>query len=136
MVVLIFLLPVIRIIHLSVSPYTLSLPQTDSGYNLGWTSGWGIKDCAEYLIDRSHSANVIVGTEGYFGTLPDGLQIYTNQIPQLTVFGVGIDITEIPDKLIDAYQHGDEVYLLFNASRLKLNSSELSKLTLIRSFQT
>lgn len=134
LVVLIFLLPVIRIIHLSVSPYTLSLPQTDSGYNLGWTSGWGIKDCAEYLIDRSHSANVIVGTEGYFGTLPDGLQIYTNQIPQLTVFGVGIDITEIPDKLIDAYQHGDEVYLLFNASRLKLNSSELSKLTLIRSF--
>lgn len=134
LVVLIFLLPVIRIIHLSVSPYTLSLPQTDSGYNLGWTSGWGIKDCAEYLIDRSHSANVIVGTEGYFGTLPDGLQIYTNQIPQLTVFGVGIDITEIPDKLIDAYQHGDEVYLLFNASRLKLNNSELSKLTLIRSF--
>ena len=134
LVILIFLLPAIRIIHLSVSPYTISLPQTDSGYNLGWTSGWGIKDCAEYLIDRSHSANVIVGTEGYFGTLPDGLQIYTNQIPQLTVFGVGIDITEIPDKLVDAYQHGDEVYLLFNASRLKLNSSELSKLTLIRSF--
>ena len=134
LVILIFLLPLIRIIHLSVSPYTLSLPQTDSGYNLGWTSGWGIKDCAEYLIDRSHSANIIVGTEGYFGTLPDGLQIYTNQIPQLTVFGVGIDITEIPDKLVDAYQHGDEVYLLFNASRLKLNSSELSKLTLIRSF--
>ncbi len=134
LVILIFLLPVIRIIHLSVSPYTLSLPQTDSGYNLGWTSGWGIKDCAEYLIDRSHSANIIVGTEGYFGTLPDGLQIYTNQIPQLTVFGVGIDITEIPDKLVDAYQYGDEVYLLFNASRLKLNSSELSKLTLIRSF--
>lgn len=134
LVILIFLLPAIRIIHLSVSPYTISLPQTDSGYNLGWTSGWGIKDCAKYLIDRSHSVNVIVGTEGYFGTLPDGLQIYTNQIPQLTVFGVGIDITEIPDKLVDAYQHGDEVYLLFNASRLKLNSSELSKLTLIRSF--
>lgn len=134
LVILIFILPLIRLIHLSSSPYTVSLPQTDSGYNISWTSGWGIKESASYLINRSHFANVIVGTEGYFGTLPDGLQIYTNQIPQLTILGIGIDITEIPANLVDAYQHGDEVYLLFNASRLKLNTSEQSKVTLVRSF--
>ncbi len=123
-----------KIYQISYFPQNLKLPSTESGYINDWTSGWGIKDSADYLISRSHSANVIVGTEGYFGTLPDGLQIYTNQIPHLTVFGVGIDITEIPAKLIDAKNHGDEVYLLFNSSRLKLSSTDIDKLSLVKSF--
>lgn len=131
---LIFLLPFLRILHLSVSPYSVILPQTDSGYNLSWTSGWGIKDASAYLIDRARFANVIVGTEGYFGTLPDGLQIYGNQVPKLTIFGVGLDLTEIPLKLIDAKNHGDEVYLLFNQSRLKLPDSLLTDLILVRKY--
>jgi hypothetical protein len=111
----------------------LKLPSTDTGYIVDWTSGWGIKETSEYLISRSKEVNVIVGTEGAFGSLPDGLQIYTNQLPQLTVFGVGINIEKIPEKLIDAKNYGDEVYLLFNASRLKLNSSDISTLTLVKS---
>lgn len=124
-----------RLYQISFYPQNLKLPSTETGYISGWTSGWGIKDDANYLIARAKVANVIVGTEGYFGTLPDGLQIYTNQVPQLTVFGVGIDITEIPAKLIDAKNHGDEVYLLFNSSRLKLPSVDISKLTLIKNIQ-
>ena len=131
---LIFIPNIWRIYQISFYPQNLTLPSTETGYITGWTSGWGIKETAEYLISRSKTANVIVGTEGAFGTLPDGLQIYTNQVPQLTVFGVGIDITEIPAKLIDARNHGDEVYLLFNASRLKLTSIEMSKLTLINRY--
>lgn len=122
-----------RIYQISFYPQNLKLPSTETGYITGWTSGWGIKDTASFLITRSLEANVIVGTEGSFGTLPDGLQIYANQISHLTIFGVGIDITEIPPKLIDAKNFGDEVYLLFNSSRLKLSSSDISKLTLIKS---
>ncbi len=122
-----------RIYQISFKPYNLKLPPTETGYIVNWTSGWGIKDVSEYLISRSKEVNVIVGTEGYFGTLPDGLQIYTNQLPQLTVFGVGINIEKIPEKLIDAKNYGDEVYLLFNASRLKLSSADINTLTLVKS---
>ncbi|MDD3998551.1 MAG: glycosyltransferase family 39 protein [Candidatus Shapirobacteria bacterium] len=122
-----------HIYQISFYPYNLKLPSTDTGYIVDWTSGWGIKEASEYLISRSKEANVIVGTEGAFGTLPDGLQIYTNDIPQLTVFGVGINIEQIPDKLIDAKNFGDEVYLLFNSSRLKLSSADISTLTLVKS---
>lgn len=118
----------------STQPFEIRLPSTETGYISSWTSGWGIKSAGLYLIDRSKNANVIVGTEGYFGTLPDGLQIYTDSLPQLTIFGVGLDITEIPPKLIDARQHGDEVYLLFNQSRLKLTKSAQEKTSLIRSY--
>ena len=122
-----------QIYQISFHPYNLKLPSTDTGYIVDWTSGWGIKEVSQYLISRSREVNVIVGTEGAFGTLPDGLQIYTNNVSQLTVFGVGINIEKIPDKLIDAKNYGYEVYLLFNASRLKLNSSDISTLTLVMS---
>ncbi|MBI2465018.1 glycosyltransferase family 39 protein [Candidatus Shapirobacteria bacterium] len=120
--------------NMSTNPFIVKLYSTESGYVSSWTSGWGIQEASTYLISRSHSANVIVGTEGYFGTLPDGLQIYTNQIPQLTVFGVGLDLTSVPEKLIDARNHGDEVYMLFNRSRLKLTPSDSSLLTKVSSY--
>lgn len=119
---------------ISITPMTKSLPSVEQGYISDWTSGWGIKDASVYLIERSKVANVIVGTEGYFGTLPDGLQIYTNQIPQLTVFGVGLGFTTIPTKLIDAKNHGDEVYILMNKSRLSLVPDELKKVQIIKEY--
>lgn len=122
------------IYRISYHPFTVNLPSTETGYISDWTSGWGIKSASQYLINRSQYANIIVGTEGYFGTLPDGLQIYTDSLKQLTVFGVGIDLTQIPEKLINARNYGDEVYLLINQSRLKLTSSEQSKVSLIESY--
>lgn len=122
------------IIKISLTPMQISLPSTESGYLNDWTSGWGIKDSADYLKQKALTRNVIVGTEGYFGTLPDGLQIYTNQVSQITVFGVGLGFDTIPPKLVDAKNHGDDVYLLINRSRLELNPSELYKITIVKSY--
>ena len=114
--------------RLSYDPFNLRLLPIDSGYLQDWTSGWGIKPIAQYLIERSKSANVIVGTEGHFGTLPQGLQIYTDRVDRLTVIGVGLGFTSLPQSLINAKNFGDEVYLLINQSRLFLNSVDLSKI--------
>jgi hypothetical protein len=133
-VIVVFSLNIYWIYRISYLPFYTSLPSTEAGYLSDWTSGWGIKDFADFLINRSKDANVIVGTEGYFGTLPDGLQIYTDGIKHLTVFGVGIDLNIVPVKLIDARNHGDEVYLLMNRSRLKLPPNESDKLILIKSY--
>jgi len=119
---------------LSQQPFKVRLYNTESGYTTSWTSGWGIREASSYLINRSKTANVIVGTEGYFGTLPDGLQIYTNNIPRLTVFGVGLDLSTIPEKLINARNYGDEVYMLFNRSRLKLTPHDSSLTTTISTY--
>ncbi len=119
---------------MSFSPQTLVLPSTETGYLTDWTSGWGIEESANFLIDRSKHSNVIVGTEGYFGTLPDGLQIYTDGIPHLTIIGQGLGFTEIPQSLLAAKAYGDEVYLLINQSRNKLSAFSLARLTLIEQY--
>ena len=110
------------------------MPSTETGYLQNWTSGWGIKPASDYLKTRSQQANIIVGTEGSFGTLPDGLQIYTDGTPQLTVIGQGLGFTQIPSSLVDARKFGDEVYLLLNKSRLTLSSQDQDKLVLVQSY--
>ncbi len=49
------------------------------GYFEDWTAGYGLKEMANYLIDQKKNGSVVVGTAGFFGTLPDGLQIYLDK---------------------------------------------------------
>jgi len=106
---------------LATNPENAHLPQVmRSGYLEEWTSGTGIKESAKYIIDQhlQSGEEIIVGTEGYFGTLPDGMQIYTQNYPGIVVVGVGLNFTEIPQQLIDARNSGKDVYLVANSSRL------------------
>jgi len=97
------------------------LPRSErSGYLEEWTSGYGIAEVAELIRDqymREPDKKIVVGTEGYFGTLPDGLQIYLNDIREITVIGVGLGISEPPIQLKEAKNAGDKTYLVVNSDR-------------------
>lgn len=117
-----FIPNLITIYRLSSSPFDFKLPSTEKGYLQDWTSGWGIKPASEYLISQIDENKVFIGTEGYFGTLPDGLQIYTAPFQNIEVEGVGIGIDIVPQKLIDAKKQGKNTYLLINQSRINLDN--------------
>lgn len=108
-----------------------------SGYLEEWTAGYGIREVADYIRKESMAPStnrqIIVGTEGYFGTLPDGLQIYLNDISNVTVIGVGINLTEVPESLEESVAAGNPTYLVINNSRLHLDP-EKEGLELIESF--
>lgn len=133
--VLLILIPnILWIKNISLHPFETKLPSTEVGYLSGWTSGWGIKESSIYLKNKAQTANVIVGTEGSFGTLPDGLQIYGDHVSQLTIIGYGLGFTQIPEPLVNAKKAGDDVYLLINQSRLSLNSDQLDNLILVNKY--
>lgn len=70
--------------ELLTNPPPPSLPQEErKGYFEQWTAGYGFKEIAKFLILQKEKGQVVVGTEGFFGTLPDGLYIYLDkaQIP-------------------------------------------------------
>ena len=62
------------------NPAKAALPIGErAGYLEAWTAGYGFPEIAQYLINESKKGMVVVGTEGSFGTLPDGLQIYLDK---------------------------------------------------------
>lgn len=91
-----------------------------SGHLEDWTAGQGIKESAQYLKTIAQKENVLVGTEGFFGTLPDGLQIYLNQIPRVTVIGVGYPISGVSEKLVNSLAD-NRVFLIANKSRFLID---------------
>jgi hypothetical protein len=116
------------------NPIKAPLPKDDyAGYMEGWTSGWGIKEVANYLKNLPRDRSIIVGTEGFFGTLPDGLQIYLEGEKGITVIGVGYPIKAVPESLVNAKKAGDRVYLVVNQSRLEMEDS--TRLRLVGEYQ-
>lgn len=120
--------------NLQTDPAKAYLPQNMAhGYLQEWTAGWGQKEIAQYLIERSKQTKVLVGTEGYFGTLPDGLQIYTERVPNLTVIGIGLPIKGVPDNLKNGLIDS-EVYIVSNQSREDFSTAEKTRIELVFSF--
>lgn len=70
------------------------LPRAErNGYLEEWTAGYGLKEIAAYLIEESKKEDIVVTTEGSFGTLPDGLQIYVDKVSAIAVVGGGSSIS-------------------------------------------
>ncbi|MDO8573412.1 MAG: glycosyltransferase family 39 protein [Candidatus Daviesbacteria bacterium] len=65
---------------LLTSPEKAPLPREErAGYFEEWTAGYGFADIAAFLIEKNKENRVVLGTEGFFGTLPDGLYIYLDK---------------------------------------------------------
>jgi 4-amino-4-deoxy-L-arabinose transferase-like glycosyltransferase len=123
--------------QLLVNPAKADLPRSErSGYLEEWTAGQGIAESADYLRNlqlQNPKMKIIVGTEGYFGTLPDGLEIYLNDVPQITIVGVGINLTALPPSLAASEKAGNSTYLIINKSRLLVDPTKI-RLTLVSSY--
>lgn len=118
-------------------PASAALPRSErSGYLEEWTSGEGIREVSQFLR-QENSVNkeqkIVVGTEGYFGTLPDGLQLYLNDLPEIIVIGVGQPIWNAPKSLIDSKSAGNKTYLVVNSTRY-FGDPEKDGLTLLAAY--
>jgi 4-amino-4-deoxy-L-arabinose transferase-like glycosyltransferase len=119
-----FLLPILRFDFLLLASVDKTpLPKDErKGYLEDWSSGWGIKETANIIRLLPKDIPILVGTEGYFGTLPDGLQIYLNKEPAVSVIGVGYPISSIPNSLLENVAAGNRSFLLVNQSRFLVAS--------------
>lgn len=117
---------------LLTDPASAPLPNEERrGYLEDWTAGYGFPEIAQFVISETQKGMVVVGTEGNFGTLPDGLQIYldkhshtSSQDRQVVVIGGNATISA---QLRQAsLEH--PTFFVTNKSRFPLYSSGLKLL--------
>ena len=115
--------------YLLTDPEKASLPRdARSGFLEEWTAGTGIREISEFVREeyqKNPDVKIVIGTEGYFGTLPDGLQLYLNDLPEIIVIGTGLDFKEVPIQLIESKESGNKTYFVVNSSRLKASPCAL-----------
>jgi hypothetical protein len=101
------------------TPLTMPLIKADWDYVSGWASGNGVKEIAEYVQNRAEEGKqIVVGTEGTFGLLPHGIELYTSGTPGLTITGY-YPIKEIPPlDLLSKVRYDNEVYFVLNNTQV------------------
>jgi len=99
---------------LLADPQKAPLPRYERvGYFEEWTAGYGFPEIAQFLIEEKKRGPVVVGTEGYFGTLPDGLQIYLDKAGIPIITGRGIISKELRESAKD-----NKTFFVANKNRL------------------
>lgn len=109
------------------------VPHDREQYLTEWSSGHGLTQVRDRIITEVHAGNrVTVVTEGSFGTLPDGLLMYFDRIPEIQhvrIEGLAqYPVRTLPDwVLADAAVH--PTWLLVNEHRLALTPELLPYVT-------
>lgn len=93
-------------------------------YLAEWSSGHGIPQIRDYILNRSQAASIVIATEGSFGTLPDGLIVYFNNSrhKNVEIVGIGQPVGKIPAE-VENMTESKEVYLVVNSHRLTMSPS-------------
>lgn len=95
-------------------------------YLYEWSSGHGIKQTVDLIKNASQDKTIAVATEGYFGTLPDGILLYLHRqnVDNIYVEGVGQPVLEIPESFKERAQVYDQVWLVVNSHRMLISLPE------------
>lgn len=121
--IIIYFLPFIY--TLILKPLEIKLPQNDQyQYLMEWSSGIGIKEAAQFFNKQKQTKNIKILTEGYFGTLPDGLFVlWPNDFENIEIVGVGsIDSPTAESEIAKAT--AEEIYFVGNLNRIDIKSQE------------
>lgn len=92
-------------------------------YLLEWSSGHGIKEVSQKLLSDSKDSRILLATEGFFGTLPDGILLYLHRqdVSNLLVEGVGVPVFGFSDELAAKAENFDNAWILVNSNRRAFN---------------
>lgn len=104
--------------YLMTDPQKAPLPREERhGYLEDWTAGYGLKEIAGFMKSQARNQKILLVTEGSFGTLPDGLDIYMGNDPNIEVWYSTSTLE--PD--VYSMAKLEPTYFVVNKSRLALN---------------
>lgn len=92
-------------------------------YLTEWSAGQGIYESTNLIMQEAQDKRVAIATEGYFGTLPDGMLLYLHRrdVKNIMLEGIGQPVVGIPASFAQKAASYDTVYLVVNSHRNKLD---------------
>jgi 4-amino-4-deoxy-L-arabinose transferase-like glycosyltransferase len=119
--------------QLITSPHLARLPEAEKKqYFYEWSAGYGLSEITSFLKNQPHDEEILVATEGSFGTLPNGLEIYFSGNNKIKILGVGFPKTTISEGMEAALKANKKVFLVANDNRY--NWSQKDRLKLIAEY--
>ncbi len=112
--------PAYLISLLILDPLKFPYVSVDEGYVNGWSAGNGTRQISEYLVEEASrtSEKIFVFTEGTFGILPHGLELYTDgRAGNLEIIGI-YPVNNLPPEQALEKSSTSRTYLILNNTEL------------------
>ena len=95
-------------------------------YLTEWSAGFGVKETVELVQELAQEQRVLVLSEGYFGTLPDGLLMYLHRQPvdNLFIQPIGWPINAFKPEVAKQAKNYNQVLLVANSHRIQLDLAD------------
>src|SRR3989344_970733 len=88
-VLILLALPLYTDVKILFSIVTSPIPRSDSEqYVNDWPAGWGVREAVDFLEHKSQMSDVVVYTDGTFGLMPYGIEIYLVDNPRIKIKGI------------------------------------------------
>ena len=125
---LVFSYPAKVSLDFALNPTIAKIPQADiNQYINGWPAGWGIKRSTEFFKNISKNNEIFVATQGTFGLLPHGLEIYLQKYPKVHIKGYWPIGDYLPEEVLDKAKKMPTYFVYYQPNNSKvLNYSSLS----------
>lgn len=97
-------------------------------YLTEWSSGHGNKEVVELIQAQAKQGTIAVATEGFFGTLPDGILMYLHRrdVSNMMVQGIGQPVRGIPDAFFEQAAAYETTWLVVNSHRMQMDTTDLA----------
>lgn len=83
--------------------YKAPIAQADvNQYANSWAAGNGVKQSVEFFKEKSQNKQIFIGTQGTFGLLPFGLEIYLANNPNVTIKSYWPIHDKMPNEILAA----------------------------------
>ena len=84
------------------SPIKASIADSDSNqYINNWSAGWGVSESVALFKQKAKEGKIFIGTEGTFGLMPEAMELYLVQDPNVTIKGYWPIGNELPKEALD-----------------------------------
>lgn len=114
---LFLIMPLSLLTKLISDPINYPYVSVDEGYVNGWSAGNGTKQIADWALNHMKETGkpMTIFTEGTFGILPHGLELYVDgRVEGLTITGLYPITTIPPSHALESVKTNPETYLVLN----------------------
>ncbi len=95
------------------NPVKASIADSDYNQYIGsWSAGWGVRKSVEFFSQKAMSGKIFIGTEGTFGLMPESMELYLIQNPNVTIKGFWPIGNQLPAEAL-AYAKKMPSYFIF-----------------------
>ncbi len=116
---LLFIFPWLRVDwQLLTNPFLADIHKAEKGQYLNdWPAGGGINETVAFFNQEAKEEKIYVITEGTFGLLPYGLELYLYKNPNIEIQGIWPLPKEFPDEILEKTKERP-TYFVFNQTQI------------------